>query len=570
MASRRKAGRVTALTNAWKASRPGLACVVIFTVVFNLLKFASPLYLLQVLDRVPASRSIETLVMLTVAVVVAIACGLALDVVRRRMMVRWGIWIERQFGPRMVHRGLADGRAAEQATQISRALGDVSKLRHFVTGQMLSWLDVWFAPLFFAGVFLVHPLLGVIGLVSVALLLVLAVINDMLTREPRRASSDAYKEANAMVLAAEQNRESVGAFSMAPTLTERWERTSTSRLEEHERIAGRQVLLTTMMQGVGRFLRIAMIAVGVWLVVTGALTLGGIFAARIMSGFGFSLTERAVRRYRNLRETMTAYNGLKQRLTDEDIVRTSLLPGTLDAPLVLNEVNFRHPGQRTDLYRRLSLSLEPGKMLVINGTAGVGKSTLSRLLVGLLQPRHGQIRLGDVTISRLPDAVRAELIGYMPQHTELFSGTVRENIARMGEGNMEDVVAAAKLVGIHEMIVQLPDGYDTQITGDTTGMSGSERKRISLARTFYGRPRLIVLDEPSANLDASARRVMEDALKSLKASGSSIVITLSIHSAQITRLADCFLILDGKSHEVAPNLDKRAARKARDHLRSVK
>ncbi len=569
MAKRRKAGRVTAITSAWRASRLGLACVVIFTAVFNLLKFASPLYLLQVLDRVPASRSIETLVMLTIAVVVAIACGLALEVVRRRMMVRWGIWIERQFGPRMVHRGLADGRAPEQATQISRALADVSKLRHFVTGPALSWLDVMFAPLFFAAIFLVHPLLGVIGLGSVLVLLGLGIINDILTREPRRASSDAYKEANALVLSAEQNRESVGALSMAPILTQRWQRTSTSRLEEHERIAGRQVLLNTMMHGVGRFLRIAMIAVGIWLVVQGSLTLGGIFAARIMSGFGYSLAERAVRNYRNLRETKTAYDAVKERLTDEDIARTSLLPGTIDAPMVLHEVNFRHPGQRTDLYRRLSLSLESGQMLVVNGTAGTGKSTLSRLLVGLLQPRHGQIRLGDVTIARLPDSVRADLIGYMPQHTELFSGTMRENIARMGEGDMEKVVAAAKLVGIHDMIVHLPDGYDTQITGDTFGMSGSERKRISLARTFYGRPRLIVLDEPSANLDAAARRIMEGALKSLKASGSSIVITQSIHSTQITRLADCFLILGGKSHEVTQNLGKQAAQKARDHLRSV-
>ena len=570
MAIRRKAGRVTAMTSAWRASRWGLACVVVFTTVFNLLKFASPLYLLQVLDRVPASRSIETLIMLTIAVVIAISCGLALDVVRQRMMVRWGVWIERQFGPRMVHRGLADGRAAEQAAEIGRALGDVTKLRLFVTGTMLSWLDVMFAPLFFFGIFLIHPLLGVIGVVSLALLLILGVIHDWLTREPRRASSDAYRETTALVQAAERNRESVGALSMAPSITDRWQRTSSSRLEERERIAGRQALLRTLMKGLGQFLRIAMIAVGIWLVVVGPLTLGGIFAARVMAGFGYALAERAVRNYRNLRETITAYESVKQSLTDEDVVRASLLPGTTEAPLVLDDVNFRHRGQRNDLYRHVSLTLAPGELLVVNGTAGTGKTTFSRLLVGLLQPRHGQVRLGEVNIARLPDHVRAKLVGYMPQHTELFSGTVRENIARMGEGEMDKVIAAAKLVGVHDMIVHMAEGYDTVISGDTFGMSGSERKRLALARAFYDTPRLIVLDEPSANLDVSARRIMEAALKSLKANGASIVVTQSIHSSQITRLADRFLILGGKSHKVTDNLDKQAAKQARDHLRSVK
>lgn len=569
MAKRRKAGTITAVTTAWRASRGGLAAVVIFTVFFNLLKFAMPLYLLQVLDRVPASRSIETLIMLTVAVLIAVSCGMALDVVRRRMLVRWGIWIERQFGPRMIHRGLSDGRATEQAADINRALGDVSKLRSFVSGPMVSWLDVVFAPLFFLGIFLIHPLLGAIGVVTVVLLVLLGVISDWLTREPRRASSDAYKEANALVLAAEQNKESVGAFSMAPSLTERWRRTSSARLEEREQIAGRQLLIRTLMDGLGQFLRIAMIAFGIWLVVQGTLTLGGIFAARIMAGFGFNLAKKAVQNYRNLRETMTSYEAVKQRLTDADVTRASLMPGTTEAPLVLDEVNFRHRNARNDLYRRLSLSLGVGELLVINGTAGTGKSTLSRLLVGILQPRHGQIRLGDVELSRLPADIRADLIGYMPQHTELFSGTVRDNIARMGDGEFEDVVAAAKLVGIHDMIVHLPEGYDTQITSDHFGLSGSERKRISLARACYRCPRVLVLDEPSANLDAPSRRIMEAALKTLKAQGSSIIITQSIHSAQITRMADRFLILGGKSHEVTENLDRKAADRVREHLRSV-
>ena len=570
MAKRRKAGNVTVVSAAWRKSLGGLLAVMIFTTFFNLLKFASPLYLLQVLDRIPASRSYETLVMLTILVSIAIVCGAALDVVRRRMLVRWGIWVERLLGPRLLHQGLTDGISKQQTPEIDSALNDVSRLRIFLSGPVVSWLDLIFAPLFFFGVFLIHPLLGIIGVISLAILVLLGIASEWFTRDPRRASSDANKEANALVQAAEQNRESVGALSMATSLTERWRQTSSSRLVEREHIAGRQILFKTLMYGLGQFLRTAMIAVGIWLVVQGKLTLGGIFAARVMAGFGFVLAERALRNYRSLRAAMTSYQSIKNCLIDEAAVRTSVLPGTNDAPLILDNVSFRHPGQRTDLYRRLSLTLAFGEMLVVNGTAGKGKSTLARLLVGILPPRGGQIRFGDVEICRLPPETRAELIGYLPQHTELFNATVRENIARMGEGNIDDVVAAAKLVGIHDMIVHMPEGYDTVISGDTYGLSGSERKRLALARAFYRRPRLIVLDEPSANLDAPSRRIMEAAVKQLRDDGVSFVITQSIYSAQITALADRFLIIGDKSHEVTDKMDKQAAQRARDHLRSVK
>ncbi|SDD63188.1 ATP-binding cassette, subfamily C [Paracoccus isoporae] len=570
MARRRKAGTVSPMQAAWRASRPGLCMLAIFTACFNLLKFAMPLYLIQALDRVPASRSFETLVMLTVMVVIAVCCGMALDVLRRRMLVRWGVWIERLFGPQMVGRGLADASSPDQAAEITESLGYVGKLRSFVSGPMVTWLDLVFAPLFFLGVFLIHPLLGLIALGALLLLLIVGVLSDMLTRDARRASGSAYREQSALVQAAGQNKESVGAFSMGAALTERWRRTASARLDEKQQIDDRQILFKTLRRGIGQFLRIAMIAVGVWLVVIGTLSFGGIFAARIMSGFGYSLANDAISNYRNLRETRTAYAAVKKRLADEAQAGASVQADTRRAPLILDQMSFRQPGERSYLFNRLSLSLKPGEVLVVNGTAGTGKTTLSRLLVGVLSPREGQIRLGDVELSRLPAAERAGIIGFMPQHTELFAGTVRENIARMDEGSFDDVVDAARLVGIHDQIVRLPDGYDTLITGTTFGMSGSERKRIALARAFYRRPRIIVLDEPSANLDSPSRRLLEAAVAQLKSEGASIIITQSIHSAQIARMADRFLILGGRrAHEVTENTGRDTQIRARDHLRSV-
>lgn len=570
MARRRRAGDDTAITTAWRASRGGLVALFLFTVFINLLKFATPLYLLQVLDRIPVSRSIETLVMLTVMVLVAVAAGLALDVVRRRMLNRWGTWIEHRFGPRLVSQELSRP-GPRPSADINTALGDLGRVRSFVTRSAASWLDVAWAPLFLLGTYLIHPVLGAVAVGATVLLIILAVLQEYTTREARRVSNDASREAVNLVLDAERNRESVGALSMSSALTERWQRSAGGRLAERERIEARQNFFRTLIRGLGEILRIAMLAFGLWLAVTGGLTLGGIFAARVMAGFGYTLAERAARNWRSLREARAAYGSLKQRLAGTEEAQTSVLPDMAQAPLVLDKVSFRHQGQRDDVIKRLSLTLSPGEGFLITGTAGTGKTTLSRLIVGLIEPRYGQVRLGDVEIARIPPDLRARIIGYLPQHTEIFSGTIRENIARMGDVPFAQVVAAAQLAEIHDRIVALPQGYDTPIGPDMPGLSGSERKRIALARAFVGKPRLIVLDEPMANLDDPTRRALGSALKQLKSDGCTIVTTQAVHSTPLSRLADKSLILGGKSLDVteARTPGKETAPDDKTGLRSV-
>jgi ATP-binding cassette subfamily C protein len=544
--------------------------VILFTAFINLLKFATPLYLLQVLDRIPVSRSIETLVMLTIMVLVAVAAGLALNLVRRRMLTRWATWIEHQFGPRLVRQELSNP-GTRPSADINWALSDLGRVRSFVAQSAASWLDVVWAPVFLLGTFLIHPVLGTVALVAVGVLIVLAFLQEWATRDARRVSNDASREAGNLVLDAERNRESMVALSMSSVITERWQRSARGRLAERERIESRQNFFRTLITGLGEVLRIGMIAFGLWLAVTGSMTLGGIFAARVMAGFGYTLAERAARNWRSLREAAAAYTSLKQRLIDGDVARPSVLPNLAQAPLIFDKVSFRHQGQRDDVIKRLSLSLAPGEALLITGTAGTGKSTLSRLIVGLIIPRYGHVRLGDVDIARLPPDLRSSLVGYLPQHTEIFTGTVRENIARMVEGPFAQVVAAAELAAIHQRIVGLPQGYDTLIGPDASGLSGSERKRIALARAYMGKPRLIVLDEPMANLDDVSRRALGAALKQLKSDGCTIVATQAVHSTPLSRMADKFLILGGRSAEVtlARSPGKPEAPEGKTELRSV-
>ncbi len=566
---KRRAGDKTPVSAAWRASRPGLFTTFIFGAVVNLLKFAMPIYLLQVLDRIPASRSTETLVLLTLLAVFAVGTGFALDIIRRRMLTHWGVWIERKLGPEVVRRGLANS-ARSLSFDLDRALSDLTKLRNFVSKQLVNWSDLVWAPLFLFGVYLIHPYLGMLAIGGSCLLLVFSFVYNRLSIEPRRASSVANRETRDLLSVASRNRESVGALGMGEILSERWSETAQGRLEERERIDKLWHTFRTLSRAVSQFMRIGLIGLGMWLVLRNELTLGGIFAARVMAGFGYVLLENAVRNSRGLSDARTAYQNVKKILEEQPFEETESHPETRKAALRIDNITHRHPGQRQDLYRRLSLDLAPGEILLVSGGGGVGKTTLTHLIVGLARPRFGKVFLGDSETADLPLEERNRLIGYLPQHTEIFSGTVRENIARMDSGSLVEVVKAAKLAGIHDFILSMPHGYDSELVPDTFDqLSGSQRKRIALARAFYERPRLLVLDEPSANLDSPSRRVMEASLRELQAGGATIVVTQSVRSSQLERMATKQLDLAGSGFELTSD-QKAAKRKGKSGLRSVK
>ena len=555
---------------AWRASLPGLVVIFIFSMFINLFKFATPLYLVQVLDRVPASRSVGTLVMLTAVTLLAVLAGLALEGVRRRMFTRWGRWIEERFGQTLFQRNLASATLGRSSTT-QQSLDDLATVRSFVSGSAASWLDLLGAPFFFVGAYLIHPMFGLIGAGSVALLILLSMLQEWSTRETRRASRQAYDNADEIVVTAERHIETVGALTMTPHLAQKWRERMAERHEERDRTLARQALFTFLKQALRQFVYIGTIALGIWLFLHNVLTMGGVFAGRIMLGFGYRLVDGALGSWRSLRDASSSYQSVKQQLAAEAEPAPSIDQATHEAPLIVEDVSFRYRDQPESVIKNLNLTLNVGEALLVTGTATTGKTTLSRLLVGLLEPRYGQIRLGDIELARLPAEMRGELIGYLPQHTELFAGTIRENIGRMGEGDFGEVVAAAKLLDIHDMIIRLPEQYDTEISAEHYGLSGSQRKRIALARAIYKRPRLLVLDEPTANLDRPSRRVFEAAVMELKKRGCSIVITQAMPSARANTIADKFLILGGKIPEfsVGQPPDEKPAGSSRSHLRSL-
>ena len=428
-------------------------------------------------------------------------------------------------------------------------------------GRSQRWFDLVFAPVFFLGLFLLHPVLGWIGIACLGGTLALAALREYISREPRRAARTSAAKKADLLATIQANRDAVSAHSMASIVAERWKRVAHRSAEAQSRLESRSVSLDTLITGLGRLVRIGMIAAGAWLFLRDELTIGGMFAARVLAGMGFGLVEHAVKEWGILRDARLGYRRTKARLAKLETPEASVSGDVHQQAIVLDLVTFRHNGQRGDLFKRISMTLEPGELLAVTGPAASGKTTLSRLLVGLLEPRHGQIRMGDVEITRLPEEIKTRCIGYMPQYSQLLRATVRENIARFDEGPLEKVIDAARLVEIHDRIVQLPEGYDTVIGPDYEGLSGSELKRIAIARALYGSPRLVVLDEAAANLDKESRRAMEAAVNNLRGNGSSIVITQSIRSPRINAQADKFLDLgEGRGDEPAAKAEQAVRR----------
>ena len=514
-----------AIRAAWKESWSGLVSIFVFSIFVNLAKLATPLFVLQLLDRVVSSRSLVTLVMLATITLCAVAAGLLLDAIRRRMFVRWGAWIERRLGPPLFHFGMV-GESRGRAATPSKSLKDLATVRTFVQSPAITaWLDVIWAPAFVLVVALIHPYLAVVLGVALVCLLVLGVLHERTTREPRAAISQARADEGEWIAAAERNAETIGSLSMAKNLLARWQQDADVRHDETDRSQANNISTRAAVAFCRRGLRVIGLSVGVWLLIAGELTVGAVIAASILSRYGFSSVEQPMLRWRSLVSARQAYKRVKDALNQVSIRTPSMRSGDAPAMLQFDDVGHRYANSRTGVFGRVTLTLMPGDVLAVIGPSASGKTTFSRIVTGVMRPRYGAVRLGEVDIARLQSNELAQHIGYLSQQVVLFRGSVRQNIARMGEGDFDEVVEAARLANIHEKILRLEHGYDTEIDNDAECLSGSERKAVALARAFYGTPKLVVLDEPEANLDRRARRALGRAIATLSERGSIVIIT---------------------------------------------
>ena len=550
------------LRSAWRRSFPGLAAIAVFSVFINLLRLATPIYVLQLLDRVIASRSLETLLMLSVITLAAIVCGAMLEATRRKMFAHWGNWIESGLGPVLFTTGMqTDGRKIPDSSNRLRELGMV---RSFVGSQGLtSWLDFPWAPLFIGCVFLISPMLGYVVLAGSLLALLMGAMNELLTRDSRNATRRAGEDARDLIFTAERERETVGSLRAIGSFAKRWADSAVDRQSENLRTRSIQINFWAAIRLVGQVVRIGMLGVGIWLVINETLSLGAVIAANILGRTAYSLVQNAMLRWTDLVKAKRAYRRIRRSLEDERAPVVSRASAATPVALRVRKMSFRYPGQSRSLLQGINLEVNPGELLCVIGASASGKSTFCRLASGTLTPGSGYIHLGDVDVGRLQENSHDREIGYLSQDITLFQGTVRENIASMEQGDIDQVIRAAQQAGIHEAIVRLPEGYDTEIADREPLLSAGQRKCIAIARAFYGSPPLIILDEPFPNLNYVTKRALIKGIQALVAEGAIVILTAQRQTS--ARRADKAILLDERKYTLLNSREEIA-----DHLKGLR
>jgi PrtD family type I secretion system ABC transporter len=528
-----------------------------FSLAINLLVLTSPLSMLQVYDRVLSARSKPTLLYLTLFALACLAVLGALELVRSRILVRMGGQFDALLADKVFTIVLSNGRSGQ-------SFRDLDALRTFLTGSgMLALLDAPWTPIYLALVYLLHPMLGHVALFGVVSLLALGLLNERLTRKPLAEAGAEMATSTRFAELSARNAEAVRAMGMLPGLQARWRGSHVRGLALQTQASDRAGDIAATAKFVRFFLQVAILGMGAYLVIAQECTGGVMIAASIIMGRGLAPVETSIGAWRGFLMARLAYWRLKDEFADlqRETEPMPLPPPTGD--VLVEKLVGGPPKVAKPVIAGVSFHLGAGNCLGIAGPSAAGKSTLARLLVGVWRPASGEVRLDHVNIA---DWRREEVgphIGYLPQDIELFPASVAVNIARFGKVDAEKVVEAAKLAGAHEMILELPEGYDTLIGIGGNELSGGQRQKIALARAFYGLPALIVLDEPTSNLDSEGEAAVCKAIQELKQRQRTVVVIA--HRLILLTTTDAMMVLQkgvitqfGKTSEVMPQVTRPA------------
>lgn len=520
---------------------PVFVYAALFSFVVNALLLVPPLYMLQVFDRALTSRHVETLALLTLAAMAALVVMMLLDVLRARLLAGAAIILDRALGPQVIER-LVAAAARGGAGDLSHGLRDVNTLRVFLTGPgIFAAFDAPWLPFFLVLIALFHPLLGAVALAGAVLLVALALANERATRRSLEDMQREGRRAGRFIDGSLRNAEAVHALGMLGDVTRRWAKQNDAALAALARSSEVGGSFTGVTKLVRQGIQIAMLAAGAWLVLQQHVTAGVMMAATIILGRALAPVESLIAGWRGFIDARDAMRRLGQLLDAErEPAAQTDLPAPLGA-LAVESASFRFPGREALALRGVSFALAPGEMLGLIGPSASGKSTLARVVVGIWKPVTGYARLDGADVAAWPRAQLGRFVGYLPQDVELFAGTVSENIARLGEVDSAAVVRAAQRARCHEMVLRLPRGYDTELGEGGAGLSPGQKQRVALARALYGEPRLVVLDEPNANLDGEGEDALAGALRELKSAG--VTALLVTHRPSLLGAADKLLVL---------------------------
>ncbi len=502
----------------------GLLLVALLTFVLNVLALVQPVYMLQVYDRVLASASLPTLAYLTlIAVVILMVLG-AIEAIRQVVVQRVGTRLEIGTGEKLLVAALGAGGHALDATSLIR---DLAQVRSFLASPVFSaLLDVPFAPLFLFIVFMIHPMLGGLVLSGIAVLLVLTIMNQWAVSAPQRKSSDAAANAGNLVVAFARNGEALRAMGMVGTAIGAWGAATVDALNAQDRATGANAVFSGMSRSVRLIVQLGILGLGAYLTLKQEITAGMIFATSLVAGRALAPVDNLIAGWKGLLQSLSCLRRIDRILGHK--AATEPERTRLPAPkghLLFEKVIYAPDGAAEPTVRGISLTIEAGEAVCLVGPSGAGKSTFAKLAAGALQPSHGTIRLDGSDLENWIADERGRFVGYLPQDVELLPYSIARNIARLDEtAKAEEIIAAADLAGVTELVKKLPDGFDTRVGQGGLPLSGGQRQRIALARAVFRRPRVVVLDEPNAHLDTEGEAALNRTIAQLKSLGTTVIV----------------------------------------------
>ncbi|MEW2915373.1 type I secretion system permease/ATPase [Leisingera sp. JC11] len=522
-----------------------LAAIFTASIFVNLLILTAPLYMLQLFARVMASGSIPTLIALTTGACIALVFFFIFDMLRQRLVARLGSRLEARLSP-VVLEGMIGG---QMPPALARAepIRDIQELRGFITSPVfLALLDAPWSLIFLALIFLFSPILGLVALAGIALLFTLALLNEMLARQPMDEAGKQATATNAAVEEMMQNAGLIRAMGKTGPLIARWQLKAFSALLFNTLATDRVALITSLAKAVRMGLQIAVLGVGVVLVINNQLTPGLMIASSILLGRAAAPVEQSIAGWRGFLKARSAQGRLNTLLAHLGAAPERLTLPEPDGRLAVENATVVLPGRPDPLLMDISFELKPGQSLGLIGPSGAGKTTLAHSLAGLQPLVRGHIRIDDAALSDWDPAQIGQHIGFLPQRVELFQGTVAQNIALMDpDAKPSEVVAAAKLAQVHEMILTLPGGYNAEVGPRGEFLSAGQRQRIGLARAFFGERKLIILDEPNANLDPEGEEALACAIEEACARGAAVV-AVTHRLSLLRRVTHAALLQDGR------------------------
>jgi ATP-binding cassette subfamily C protein len=554
------------LAAALRDCRRALASVVVFSSLVNLLMLAGPLYMLQVYDRVLTSRSVPTLIALSAFLVAAYAFQGGLDLIRSRVVVRAAALVDLNLAAdvhaAVVHLGVTN----RHPGQGHQPVQDLDQIRTFLTGPgPVAIIDTPWIPVFLGICFLIHPWLGAISLAGGIVLFVLTLLTERASRAPARNANLNDGMRSARVEADRRNSESIVAMGMAEDLGRRWELVNDRYITAIARASDVTGSFSSVTKVFRLLLQSIILGAGAYLVIRQELTAGAMIAASIMMGRGLAPIETVIANWRAFvaaRHSITRLSAALSRLRD---THTKTVLPTPTCRLDVDQLTIAPPGCPTSTASKIQFGLKAGEALGIIGPSGAGKTSLVRTLIGIWPAVSGTVRIDGATLEQWDQQRLGRHVGFVGQSVELFDGTISENIARMQiSPGSAAVIQAATDAGVHEMILKFPEGYETKIGDGGAVLSAGQRQRIALARALFGEPFLVVLDEPSSNLDSEGEAALLEAIRKLKLRGA-IVVLIAHRPSTLAACDSVLLLVNGGQQAFGPRdevLRKLVARPA--------